>query len=260
MKALLSLLLQPTTLAFVGVLLGLLVLIFRRRAAIWLIVVSLLQLWFFALPPVAGFLVYSLEKNVPFYNKLQASNTTQNFDYVIVMGGYNSGKNKISRTDALNDASLRRILEGVAVMKQQKNAYLIVSGGFKNGDISHADTQKAAAIEQGLEEWQIIINPNAFDTQSELRGISQIVNAGSNILIVSTATHIPRVKIWAEHYGMIPLYSGVGYTGWVGKANIPHDLIPQVDNLASSNTALHEYYGMLYAYILILKQQFYPAK
>ncbi len=260
MKALLSLLLQPTTLAFVGVLLGLLVLIFRRRAAIWLIVVSLMQLWFFALPPVAGFLAYSLEKNVPHYNQLQASNTTQNFDYVIVMGGSNSSKNKNSRTDALNDASLRRVLEGVAIMKQQKNAYLIVSGGFKHGDISHADTQKAAAIEQGLEEWQIIINPNAFDTQSELRGISQIVNAGSNILIVSTATHIPRVKVWAEHYGMIPLYSGVGYVGWVGEANIPYDLIPRVDSLKDSNTALHEYWGMLYAYILILKQQFYPAK
>ncbi len=260
MKALLSLLLQPTTLAFVGVLLGLLVLIFRRRAAIWLIVVSLMQLWFFALPPVAGFLAYNLEKNVPHYNQLQTSNTTQDFDYVIVMGGANSGNNEISRTDTLNYASFRRVLEGVAVMKQQKNAYLIVSGAFKHGDISHAEVQKAAAIEQGIEEWRIIINPRAFDTQSELRGISQIVDAGSNILIVSTATHIPRVKMWAEHYGMIPLYSGVGYVGWVGKANILHDLIPRVGNLKDSNTALHEYYGMLYAYILILKQQFYPAK
>lgn len=262
MKAFISLFLEPMVFAYVGVILGLFILIFKRRAAIYIILASLLQLWFFSLPPVAGFLAYKLEKGVPHYNKLISSNTIslETIDYLVVMGDSHSNKKNISPTDSLSDDALRRMTEAVRVMQQTDNAFLIVSGESGIGYRRHAEVLKKAAISYGVEESRIIINPNAYDTQSEIHGISKIAHIGSEILIISNAIHIPRVKLWAEHYGLLPSYAGVGYKGRLDKTRLPDNLIPRHSHLFLSTASLHEYFGIIYAYILIYWEKFYPPR
>lgn len=258
MAVFVSFLADPILLASFGVLLGLAVYLYRKRWGVIIILLAIFQLWLFAIPSFAGFMTYKLEQNVYQYSTNPGKYTLDNkpIDYIVIMGGSHTTFSRTSSFDRFGSDSIRRILEGLAIAKQHEDAKFIVGGN--NG---HPYLTVSLLIDIGINEDRIIKNRHVLNTQYEIKRIADlmdqgVVSRGGNIIIVSTANHIPRVRVWAKHYGLSPLYSGVGYRGFVGVENkslysILLSLIPTTKHQALSDSMLHEYLGIVYAHYFI---------
>jgi uncharacterized SAM-binding protein YcdF (DUF218 family) len=170
-------------------------------------------------------------------------------DAVVVLAGMVILPLSNSDNIEFND-SAERIHAGIRLMKRGYAEKLIISGG--SGDLfdqekSEARLLKQFAIDFGIPEENILIEPNsrntyenAFNTRAllEKHGISRII-------LVTTASHLPRAVRCFKKLGMQPIPYGVDYHS---RANPSYDMftiIPKVGALEYASAAIHEYVGLL---------------
>lgn len=264
MATIISSLLDPITLFMAGGILGGLLYFISRKWGVFLIGAAILQLWLLSLPSVSGLMAHYLERGVMQYSKSYEDYGLGNnsIDFVIIMGGSNASNSKASNIDNLGHDTLRRFIEGLAIANKHQNATIIISGNS-----GHSNHTKAALIDWGIAEERILLNSEVRNTQHELENIAKILRNGnyvaSNLMVVSTATHIARVKVWARHYELFPLYSGVGYEGFITRSPAGNlyaalvMLVPSADSADLSHQVLHELVGILYARMSILYNKYF---
>lgn len=235
-------------LAFLGCVLGLILLFFSRRAAISIIILALLQLWFFSLSPVANFFYYNLTKRHPPVATLE-----QQVDYIAVLGSSHRHSVDSPIFHILSPIAIQRLLEGVRLFKDQKQAYLWLSG-IKNRNRSHPALMREGALALGVPANRTLIYENVHNTRSEIKALKEHTADGANIVIVSSSHHLPRAALWAKFYQLFPLY--VPSDTFIpprlpNKAGqLLKSFIPSVHALSISNRVFHEYLGIAHWYIL----------
>lgn len=263
MAKIISLLLDPVTLFMASAIAGLLVCAFKRKAGLYIILLAGCQLWLFSLPSVAALMASYMERNVYQYSANPDAYYLDNrsIDVIVIMGGHNKQSNHTSKMDNLGIASTKRVIEGLAIANQIKTTRIIVSG--QEGHAEHVQQTLTAG---GIAAERIIVNSPVRNTQAEIESIADIlvnddrVSRGSSIMIISSASHIPRIKIWARHYGLFPLYSGVAYQGAVpnNSQNIGSALlmlVPSSYAATTSHAIMHEVAGIIYAKAFILRKR-----
>ena len=67
----------------------------------------------------------------------------------------------------------------------------------------------------------------------------------SSIILVTTATHLPRAMGCFRKVGLQPIPYGVDVHGEASHRLTPLDLIPDVGNLRGVSWVLHEYVGLV---------------
>ena len=136
-------------------------------------------------------------------------------------------------------------------MKNQEAARLWFSGEMK-GNISHPILMKEAAIDLGVPPARIITYMDVHNTRTEMKALKANTAYGDNIVIVSSSYHLPRVALWAKHYGLFPLYAPADTFPKfkASETNLFKFLIPQESALILSSTALHEYLGIAHWFLL----------
>lgn len=262
MAHIISSLLDPVTLFMVGVIIGVSAYFIKKKLGASIIIIALLQLWLLSIPSIPGLMAHYMERGVNNYsgNPEVYDLNNRSIDFIIIMGGSNTSNSKSSNSDQLGTESIKRFFEGLAIANKHESAKIIISG---NG--YHSDHVRDTLTDWGIAEERIILNPNVRNTQYELEGIAKILQqgnyAGSSLMIVSTATHIARVKIWARYYGLFPLYSGVSYKGFVAQSPTGlyqslATLVPSAQFAGMSHEVLHEVAGIVYAKIFTLRNKY----
>lgn len=246
LKEVISVLLSPLPIAFVGCILGLLLLFFRRKAALGMISISLLQLWFFSLPIVGDFLLYSLARHHPPIIAL-----TEQVDYIVVLGSFHRNSSSPSTLSSLNEDALKRLAEGIRLLKNQEQAYLWL-GGEKLSGVNHAVRMKEAAIELGVPAERILIHTEVHNTRTEIETLKKNTQFGDNIVIVSSAYHLPRVSRWTQYYNLLPLYAPADSYPRPNTKNLSSFLLPRTYALQNSVIAWHEYFGIVHWFLFTL--------
>ncbi|MBA7705698.1 hypothetical protein ES703_114534 [subsurface metagenome] len=64
--------------------------------------------------------------------------------------------------------SLQRLVEGIRLYNLLPGSRLILSGGTAFGDITSAEVMKQVALEVGVPENDILMEPDSMDTKDEL--------------------------------------------------------------------------------------------
>ncbi|MBE8181895.1 MAG: DUF218 domain-containing protein [Candidatus Portiera sp.] len=261
-----SALLDPVTLFMVGIILGCLVYLIKKKVGVFLIVVAALYLWLFSLPSIVGLISHYMERNITQYSATSSGYEIDNksIDFIVIMGGFNDSYARQSATNNLASETTKRFLEGLVIANKIPTAKLIVSG-----QESHAEHVKRALMDWGITEERILVNHHVQNTQEEIESIVNILAStsnngkgkGSSLMIISTARHIPRIKIWAKYYGLFPLYSGVNFKGFLTESSPDlyasmAILVPRSSAATTSHALLHEVAGILYAKIFILRNKY----
>ncbi len=239
---------QPMPLAFIGCVLGLILLFSFRRTAIYIISLSLLQLWLFSLSPVANLLYYNLTKRHP-----PVAFLDQQVDYIVVLGSSSHNNAHPSIFNKLSSTAILRLLEGVRLLKNQTTAHLWFSG-INRFNISHPDLMREAAIELGVPAERILSYEDVHNTRTEIKALKENTALGDNIVIVSSSYHLPRVALWAKFYQLYPLYAPADNFAPpslpLNGIKLLRSLVPSPGALGTSNLAIHEYLGIAHWYML----------
>lgn len=209
-----------------------------KRAKIFL---ALALLWFMLLSSqvISNLLLMPLE------NTYEALLDTPQVKYILVLGNAHTTNEKLSITSQLNPTSINRLVEGIRHYKNLQNAKLIVSG-YGGSDVnSHAIMQEKLAISLGVKKEDIIRQDTPQDTLDEARELKKIVK-NEPFILVTSASHMPRSVALFKKEGLNFIPAPTNHkTSW----NISPDSLFNSNNFYKSDIAMHEYLGLLYAYI-----------
>jgi uncharacterized SAM-binding protein YcdF (DUF218 family) len=195
-----------------------------------------------ALGPVATALIAPLES----YPALDDSHLPQGIAGIAVLGSAYNPREGTPITGQIGSHGLERVAEGVRLAKRYGNVRLVLSGGLPPG--SHgAPSARGYAIfarEMGIDPASIVVLDQPRTTSEEARALSKLFGQ-SPFLLVTSASHMKRAMMLFEGTGARPIAAPTGHRGADPISDYLGSLLPRSDNLGLTQSALHEYIGIL---------------
>ncbi|MHC3994919.1 ElyC/SanA/YdcF family protein [Thiomicrolovo sp. ZZH C-3] len=212
----------------------------RRRKGLQFLSVAFVWIVLLSYAPFSALLLQPLESHFP---KWQPDGTPA--AYVHVLGyGHDSDETLPLSSQPYPDG-LVRIVEGIAVFRQNSGAKLIFSGYGGHDELSNAKVNARVAAALGVEEDNIIVLDSSRDTAEEATALKKIAG-NKEVILVTSAAHMPRAIKSFENVG---LNVSAAPTDFKAKDSVLLQL-PGASGLSNSETAFHEYLGLLWMQIM----------
>lgn len=250
-KKLISAFLMPLPLGLGLVAAGVVLLWFtrRQRAGRWLVTIGLGLLVLFSFNAVGNLFVRPLEND---HQPLLVEGTSGPLDararearWIVVLGGGHALDRRLPPNSELSEGTLPRLVEALRLKKQLPAARVILSGGFGDGGVTHAQLLAATALELGFSRDDLVLEQRTFDTADEARLISDLVGADPFILVTS-ASHLPRAVALFRKQGRDPLPSPTGFAA-VDRPIDVGSFFPSSGALGKVERSWHEYLGRFWS-------------
>lgn len=245
-KKIVSPLFCPLTLCLLLMIVGLVLLWFRKkgRSGKVLLAFGVLMLTFFSYGAVADRLIAPLECRYPPIDLADA----QGARWVAVLGAgaerYKTPRPALSR---LTPDSLTNLTEGVRLHRNLPGSKLLLSGGVVFGSPPEAEVLSEAARELGVDPRVIRLETASKDTEEQARVVRDIVGNDKCVLVTSTC-HMPRALALFKKAGVNAVAAPAGpCTRQREKTLSPSDFYPSTCALIRSEKAFHEYLGILWS-------------
>ncbi|GAB6073956.1 YdcF family protein [Nautilia lithotrophica] len=196
-------------------------------------------LWAISTKFIANALLYPLERN------FKSDNITPSA--VVVLGG---GTNKNDILKALPDAFKREIY-GLLIAKKENIPFIFTGGGIKK-------TKEAQNVKKDIDTITSICNCsiktyyenkslNTFQNAKYTSELFTKLNLPKKIYLVTSAYHMKRAIMLFKHFQFEIIPKPVGffynneYTLW--------DIFPNAGSFYQSYKAIHEYFGIIKAFL-----------
>jgi uncharacterized SAM-binding protein YcdF (DUF218 family) len=166
--------------------------------------------------------------------------------FIMVLGqGFSADTNRPPAA-RFGDEALKRIIVGVRLHRLLTNSTLLVSVA----EPAATQEEKERVMGElllifGLQTNAVKVCASAWDTEDEVRWCKNV--AGTNrVIIVSSASHLPRAMLLARKCGLnaLPAPSGFLVDTVTQSPFSPGRLFPGSINLYNSERALNEYLGL----------------
>lgn len=246
LKKIISALLLPLSICWLCMLLGLCLLKSHRRWAYGLWLTATAILFIFGNGSISYQLIHELEKSYPPLSHIAPDVTT-----VVVLAGGTQNNAKAPVNQQLGNISTARLIEGIRcvqlIKKHHHKPQLVLSGGSVFG--SHTEGQVMAATVKLLQlaaDATITVEQASRDTADQAAYLHKTLGIKPFVLVTS-ASHMPRSMMLFEQLGMHPIaapantHSAPSHGPWLLR------LLPNANNLATSDTAIHEYLGYIWS-------------
>ena len=198
--------------------------------------------------PIGKYLLYSLEKN--YHNSHHHSGTV---DGILILGGATGPL--LSREYELISLgeSAERLYEAIILMKKNKNAKVIFSGGSGSLDfpeLSHAKVAKQFFESFGMKKRNIIFDSKSRNTYENILYSKKIVKPqiNENWLVITSAFHMRRALLLGEknNWDLIPYPVDFRLT----KKIKPSFNLDFYNNFKLFQLASHEWIGLIAYYFM----------
>jgi len=200
---------------------------------------SFASLLLFSYEPFSNFLVKNLEDKYPKYEHKDG------IKYIHVLGsGHNTDESQPLSSN-IASSGLKRVLEGVIIHKQAPGSKLVFTGYEGDTNIANAVINAKLAAALGVEEENMIVEPNPKDTKEEALFLRSIL-LDEKFVLVTSATHMPRAIKLFESLGLSPVAAP---TDFRKKEHTGYLKAPDIGSLNNSKVAIHEYLGILWGLI-----------
>lgn len=242
LKKIISTFLMPLSIGLTLFVIGLFyLLIQKQRKANFFMIIAFLWTALIAYSPFSNALIQPLENKYPSYIQIDKS-----IKYVLVLGSGHINNENLSEVSQLSRTALMRLSEGIRIYKELDNAKLILSGYKDDQKVSNAVMMKNLALKFGVKEENIITHEEVRDTQEEATKTKETINKEPFILVTSAA-HMPRAMKIFEAQWLNPIAAPTDY---LSKNDGVYLSIPKAINLKKTESAMHEYLGILWHSIL----------
>jgi uncharacterized SAM-binding protein YcdF (DUF218 family) len=168
--------------------------------------------------------------------------------WIVVLGGGHVSDPALPVNSQISAAELTRMVEGVRLYKAIPQSKLLLSGGVVFDPVPEAKLMAQIAISLGVKPQDIVLEPNARDTEGEAAAIAGMIN-GKKLILVTSAAHMPRsMALFAKH-GMEPIPAPTDYLFKKGQGLGPNPFFPNAGHVSQVETAVHEYLGLAWAWL-----------
>ncbi|WP_111656363.1 ElyC/SanA/YdcF family protein [Isoalcanivorax indicus] len=241
LKAITGQLLMPGPVLLGLLLLGLVLLTTRRKAAGWALAFGAgLALCVASWAPVADRWLGPLEAQYPVLEALP-----EEVQAVVVLGGGWQPGRDWGVVGRLNDSSRARLMEGIRVWRLG-DFPLIVTGTSPRSDqgpiaVGYAE----AAVALGVPPQALITLTFPTDTGQEARAVAAQLGEGARVVLVTSASHMPRAMAHFRAAGLVP---EAAPTQFLAGRDSRHTLgywLPASRHLEKSERAWYELLGRL---------------
>jgi uncharacterized SAM-binding protein YcdF (DUF218 family) len=212
----------------------------RRRTGAWLITAGAVIAYLASTSLVGTALLAPLERQYPAFEPIQALGVR---DIVVLGSGYEP-HDHVPVTGALDADGVARIVEGVRLARSRPDARLLVSGGAPPGFTPGALGYTQLATELGIQRSALIVMDRALDTDQEARDVVALLGH-SPFILVTSAYHMPRAMRLMRRAGGNPVPAPTGQIVHSQHRTERFGLIPGSRGLHRTETALHEYLGLV---------------
>jgi len=204
---------------------------------------GVLSMALFSFPPLTKTLITPLEKKFPPYK----SHVNSDIKYVVVLGGGHIYDTSIPASSRVSYPAMMRLVEGIKIFRDLPGSKLLLSGGGSESPDTDAETMLAIALTLGIKKERIIIESKSRDTKDQAILIKNIVKKDLFVLVTS-ASHMQRSMALFNKLGMKPLPAPTDFTARDdGKPKNYGYLSPSSDSVGRSESAIHEYLGIIWA-------------
>lgn len=250
LKLLKPFLLPPTLLAIAFAIGIVLVWRGRRRAGLRVLMLACAAYVLLALPPVASFLAWTLERQYVGPIALEAH---RDADAIVVLAGGADEAGGYRGVSELGGSSWRRLWRGIAVYRALDGAVpILYSGG--SGDPFHpvsreAELARSYAIAAGVPDTAVRVESVSRTTYENGIAVAQLLRsevpsgARAKVLLVTSAWHMPRAVAVFRKLEMTVIPTPADFSGGTVRVT-PLDLFPSADAFASSVGSIHEWVGI----------------
>ena len=174
--------------------------------------------------------------------------------YIVVLGAGRRDDRSVHPLARLSDAGTARLVEGVRIFSGLPDATLVFSGGALGADTAIADAMADAAVSLGIPPERIERLVEPLDTESEAAAFRALIaaNAASagerGVILVTSASHMPRALYLFRMNGIEPIPAPTDYRALRRPFSL-YTIAPNASSIATTERAVHEYLGLLWAYL-----------
>lgn len=243
LKVLVANLAMPLPICLGLMILGLFLLRWRRRWGAGMLGLGIALMLLASSPPVANGLLTPLETRYP---ALPALPNGEPLAAVVVLGGGWQPEAPRSNIGRLRESSAIRLMEGVRLWRQRPELPLVVTGANRDSDIlpvarGYAD----AAVGMGVPEAQLQVLDWPTDTGLEARAVRDSFGQGARIVLVTSASHMPRAMRHFHRVGLAPIAAPTHYLTEHQRNGQFGDWVPAAEHLRKTERAVYEAMGLL---------------
>lgn len=166
--------------------------------------------------------------------------------WVVVLGGGHSAADNLPANDLLSSASIKRLVEGVRLLKDLPDAKLLLSGGGEEFNFTEAVLLSKISQWFLIPEQRIVLEANSVNTEDQARALVGILH-NEPFYLVTSAIHMPRTMFLCQQQGLNPIPAPTDYTFFWRSDNPAKMYIPNVYNFYYFTIALHELLGRAWA-------------
>ncbi|MFN3952595.1 MAG: YdcF family protein [Thermaurantimonas sp.] len=210
---------------------------FYRKAMLVLVVFF----WIVSTRPGAWLLMKPLENQYETFESLAESDQDA---YILVLGG-GCNTNGHSDYERLSEASLRRVAEAIRIGQLYPKTSIVLSGTSWRGICDVAD-YAAVILKKYFPKERINIQYESRDTRQEAEMFKLQFGTQKPVILVTSASHMPRAVRNFKKLGIRVIPAPTDFRIKSGKFWIS-DFLPSAENLKISETALHEFLGLVYS-------------
>lgn len=223
---------------------------FRKRKQIAKILVLIAGFWFLVIStrPVPYTVVNKLEGKYSVLNEVSFSGTNREVHILVLAAGHTDDES-LPPNSQLSGSALGRLTEGIRLHKLIPGSKLILSGpGGKKG-FTQADALFRTALIMGADSSSIFLMHNAKNTSGEAMEYKQLFGSHHQLILVTSAIHMPRAMMIFGKNGMNPVPAPTNFIIKHGSRKDPSRWMPDAGNAGIMAAAIHEYVGMFWSWI-----------
>ena len=240
MTSVVKFLLDPFNVLWFVVAAGLVCLVFRyKRAARYLFAGA--GIWFLIVstPLVPVMVLDSLESQYEPVYADQLSDREVSY-HIVVLGQGHGYDDRLPANSLLSSGALGRLAEGIRLHRQLPNSTLILSGYSSSGRTPQAEMLRDTAILLGVDKENTLMQTEPGNTLEESMVYAERYSGEENVILVTSASHMPRSVMLFERAGIKVIPSPANYQlkgswrdVWFG--------LPSMDNIKKLRSAIFEY-------------------
>ncbi|MBL7480504.1 YdcF family protein [Legionella bononiensis] len=167
--------------------------------------------------------------------------------WVVVLSGGQTQAAGLPPNDLLSSASMKRLIEGVRLLRLLPEAKLVLSGGGSAGDQPEALLLAELARWFSIPDHKVVLETKSINTADQARELVSLVK-NEPFYLVTSAVHMPRAMALCQKQGLHPIAAPTDFTFFWSTDSWGKLIIPNAYNLAYFSIGLHEVLGSLWAF------------
>lgn len=194
---------------------------------------------------IPQYLTQSLESTYPIIKQ-----PDQSVHWVVVLGGGQNNITGLPVNDRLAAASIKRLIEGIRLLRGLPAAQLLLSGGASKGEYAEALLLKELALLLGVSESRIVLEHRSLNTADQAQELASLLHQ-QPFYLVTSAIHMPRSVFLCQQQLLHPIAAPTDFTFFWQTESWAKMIVPNSYNLQYLSIAIHELLGRAWAALAV---------